>query len=56
MFYVAMTRAKDSLNISYLTEKKKEPSRFVEELLNCRVFGEAKESEQDRQLPLPISS
>lgn len=36
LFYVAMTRAKDRLNISYVTEKNgksKSPSRFISELL-----------------------
>lgn len=40
MFYVAMTRAKEELIISYITEKNgnsMKPSRFVEELFGGRV-------------------
>lgn len=40
MFYVAMTRAKEELHISYLTEKNGNqmlPSRFVEEILGKRL-------------------
>ena len=40
MFYVAMTRAKEHLTISYITEKNGNPvkaSRFVEELLGRHV-------------------
>ena len=32
MFYVAMTRAKDSLTLSYVSGKGNAPSLFVEEL------------------------
>ena len=40
LFYVAMTRAKSNLNISYIVEKNGisiKPSRFVEELLGRHI-------------------
>lgn len=39
-FYVALTRAKNNLCISYITQKNGnsiKPSRFVEELLGQRI-------------------
>lgn len=35
MFYVAMTRAKDSLTLSYVSNKGNQPSVFVKELGDC---------------------
>ena len=40
MFYVAMTRAKNKLTISYIAEKnnsKMIPSRFVNEILGKKI-------------------
>lgn len=45
MFYVAITRAKNELHISYISEKngnKMLPSRFVEEILGKRIKNEKK--------------
>ncbi|MBR1693345.1 MAG: ATP-dependent helicase [Lachnospiraceae bacterium] len=40
MFYVAMTRARDSLTISYVSDRQKKPSPFAEELRSSPIFPE----------------